>query len=105
MSNWVAGWNMAAYSPDPDVLYVARDWQDAIVYLTDTVERWWDDAYMGLPAFTEEAAEEIDARYLAIHTALHAANFGEEISEALIGDNGYPWVFFIHATDEEPEDE
>jgi hypothetical protein len=106
MSNYVAGWNMASYSPDPDHLYITDTFASAIAYLADTVERWWDSDYMGPDADTPEGREAIDGRYLTAHTELHnAGELGPTFQTVTYDANGYPYVFFVDVTEEDiPED-
>ena len=106
---WVAGYNLSPYMPDPDNLFVTAEWSDALTYLVDTLERWWDQEYERVEpdeiGDSDAAARlEIDGRYLEAHTALHNAPRGT-VSVAVTNGRGYTEHLWIEPTDEKPEDE
>ncbi|MHB1100343.1 MAG: hypothetical protein ACYCZR_12390 [Burkholderiales bacterium] len=129
--NYVAGWNMGGYSPDPEHLWITDSFESAVAYLLDTVERWWDQDYMGVfcdcpchpnvARMTDEhkpeqcwcasdpdtpSPEDVDGRYLQAHTDLHnAGTVGPTFSTVVYDPNGYPYTFWIDVTDEEIDDE
>lgn len=100
MTNWVAGWNMAGYAPDPDNLYVTDDWDRAVSYLAETIEHWWDGDYM-----VTEGDDDIDSHYIDAHTELHNASTPRPLSVAVTDLRGYMTFLWIEPTDEEPTDE
>ena len=105
MQNYAAGWNMGGYSPDPDNIHVTDDWQSAVAYLSDTIGRWWDQDYDAIGELPwGETAEQVDGRYLGIHTALHNAPQPPEWHGKVTLANGYDWHLWITETDE-PADE
>lgn len=100
MQNYAAGWNMGGYSPDPDNIHITDDWQSAVTYLADTIDRWWDQDYDS----GSETPEQVDGRYLPIHTALHSAPQPPEWHGKVTLANGYYWYLWIAESDE-PADE
>lgn len=102
MTAYAAGWNQVGYSPNPDHVYVTDDWQRAVEYLADTIERWWDEDYE-MVAEKVASRESIDATYLDAHTALHNAPSGPEFSLVVHDRNGGPWTLWIQETEEPDE--
>lgn len=66
---YTAGWNVPGYlsESDPETF---DTYGEAVQYLTETVDRFWDDDYT---AADEEDRERADARWLDVHTRLHNA--------------------------------
>ena len=63
---YIAGWNMPGYLPETDPVIFDNE-TDAILYLTDTVDRFWDDDY----ATTEKDNWiDVDAKWLDVHCNL-----------------------------------
>lgn len=100
MQNYAAGWNLGAYSPDPDHVYITDDWQAAVTYLADTIDRWWDQDYDS----GSETHDQVDGRYLPIHTELHNMPTGPEYHGIVPDALGYDYHLWIVPTDE-PADE
>ena len=91
---YIAGWNMPGYMPEsePEEFDTARE---AVQYLLDTVERFWDSD-------ADVPNLEADARWLGIHTALHNALTSTEDLEDFAGDTGdMSLVFWIERSEEE----
>lgn len=100
---YAAGWNMAGYSPEPDNIYVTEDWESAIAYLADTIDRWWDHDYDYLTDPEEKLAT--DARYLDVHAELHNMPAEGEYHAAVNDINGHWHHLWVVPTNEIPEDE
>jgi len=105
---WVAGYNLSPYAPDPDNLFVTAEWSDALTYLVDTLERWWDQEYELVEpdeiGDSDEAARlGIDDRYLDAHTALHNASQGEVVSVTITNDRGHIEHLWMQPTSEVPD--
>jgi len=68
---FIAGWNMPGYLPDSDpVEFETRD--EAVSYLSDTIERFWDDEYQA--AYDDDIhaeLEEIANRWTGVAEALN----------------------------------
>lgn len=102
MVNWCVGWNMCAYSPDPDVLWVTDDYGAAVDYLLDTLERWfgqdgesWDDATDRCPW------DQRNDEYLSVVSEVEGQRVnGAEVSALFPERNGYDWHFWVVPTDE-----
>lgn len=97
MTNYAAGWNMGDYSPDPDNVWVTDGFENAVAYLVDTVDRWWDSDYD-----TGDDPASIDGRYLDAHTELHnVGSVPTEVSVVVQDANGYDHYLWIMETKEE----
>lgn len=129
MSNYVAGWNMASYSPDPDNLWITDDFGAAVDYLRETVARWQDQDYMGVvcdcPCHDDgpntsdhnsitcvcadlddiDSPDDIDARYSAALEDLDSPGEGPAFHTVVYDRNGYLYAFWVAPTDETPEDD
>ena len=105
---WVAGYNLSPYAPDPDNLFVTGEWSDALTYLVDTLELWWDQEYELVEpdefgSSDADAWAEIDGRYLDAHTALHNASQGELVSVTITNNRGHIEHLWIGRSTEVPE--
>jgi hypothetical protein len=73
---YIAGFNLAGCVSDPDSNYITDNWSDAVTYLVDTLEAWWYADY-AIAEWEEDsgvnstAKQEVDSRYLDMHTVLH----------------------------------
>ena len=65
---YVAGWNMPGYLPESNPA-VFEDEADAIRYLSDTVERFWDEEY-DAPNGTWESWNGTEDKWQDIHSNL-----------------------------------
>lgn len=106
---WVAGWNMPGYLPESDP-ELFTEWKDARAYLTETIDRFWDEDYDGIGAPTmmadpsdkenaiRAARGVIDARWLPVHTQLPLATEDESFI-MMTGDENL--VFWIRLANDE----
>lgn len=81
---FAAGWNTPGYLPDAEPEVFAT-YVEAIRYLANTVERFWDEDA------TSFSGAEADRRWLDVHAALHNVRAGGQTFAALGG--GY--VFWV----------
>lgn len=87
---------MGGYSPDPDHVYVTDNYASAVVYLVDTLERWWDSDYD-----SDDDKMTVDARYVSAHADLNNIGDSEsELSVTVYDANGYAHYLWITQTDE-----
>jgi len=100
MPNYAAGFNMGGYSADPDSIIITDDWQSAIHYLADTIDRWWDQDYL----MADGGPSEADTRYLDTHTELHNAPSAPEYHAVVNDARGYSWHLWVVPTDEPVDD-
>lgn len=70
MTRFAAAWNQPGYMPNPDDVYVTDTFADAVRYVNDQIEHWWDGDYMDTDGHIDV---DVDARYMEAHTALHNA--------------------------------
>lgn len=61
---YVAGWNSPGYLPESDPV-IFDDQTDAIRYLSETIDRFWDEDYDG-----EEPHDAIDNRWIDLYSSL-----------------------------------
>jgi len=66
---YVAGWNMPGYLPESEP-FTFDDPAEAIAYLVDTVERFWDQDYESVDTAGEKVI--IDQKWIPVHTDLHS---------------------------------
>ena len=99
---YVAGFNMAGSMPNPDSNYVTDNWNDAVTYLVDTIDLWWDQDYQMQDwqieqgfEFTESEKEEVDHRYINAHTDLHNAPTPPYFSTIAYDYAGNVWELWI----------
>ena len=64
---YIAGWNMPEYLPETDPVIFDNE-TDAIRYLSDTVDRFWDDDYSAY--VTEASRNAVDAVWADVHSNL-----------------------------------
>ena len=103
---WVAGWNMATYSPDPDNLAVFARWEDAREYLRESLKHWKDSLDYG---YSEDAYDNqgIENSQCSIDAAIDALdNLLPNMAGAVFADDdrGNMWPHFISESMERPED-
>ena len=65
---YVAGWNMPGYLPETDPVIFDNE-TDAIRYLSDTVDRFWDDDYAATDS-TWDNWNDVDAKWADVHSNL-----------------------------------
>jgi hypothetical protein len=65
---YVSGWNMPGYLPESEPATFC-DPAEAVAYLVNTVERFWDQDYES--AETSEERLGLDDKWLPVHTDLH----------------------------------
>lgn len=103
---WIAGWNLAPYSSDPDNLAVFARWEDAREYLRDSLDNWRDSLAWGYSEdiYDNEAIERAGASMDAAIDALDnlIPNMPGEVFAN--DERGYTWPHFISASTERPED-
>lgn len=75
MQGFMAGWNLPGCLPDSEPAFF-EDETGAIRYLSDTVERWWDEAYDSIPYKGEDDAHvvareaQVDKIYSPVFSSL-----------------------------------
>jgi hypothetical protein len=93
MTNYVAGWNLSPYAPDPDNLWITRDYGAGVEYLLETLERWSDSD-------AELNDYDHDEYLLAVSEIEGQRTNGAEVSAMYRGMH-----LWVTTTSEEPEDE
>ncbi len=98
---YIAGFNLAGCVSDPDSNYITDNWNDAVVFLVDTLDSWWEADY-GIAEWEEEnedtssaAKQEVDNRYLDAHTALHNSPqppYFSAITQDYAGNDWEIWI-------------
>ena len=97
---FIAGWNLAGCVSDPDSNYVTDNWNDAVTYLREIIESWWDADY-AIAEWEEEndlsseAKQEVDNRYLNAHTLLHNSPPPPDffaLTQDYAGNNWEMWI-------------
>lgn len=68
-NGYTAGWNNPGYLPESEPAHFDT-FDEAVRYLVDTVERFWDEDY----AEDARTRSAFDERWLPVHTALHNAS-------------------------------
>lgn len=106
MPRYIAGWNMPGYLPETEPEGFDT-FAQAVAYLVDTVERFWDEDYADADAEADvhDARENVDDKWLPVHTALDSAapahDLGTSTFQEYTGDRQY--VFWIEpATGPDP---
>ena len=61
---YIAGWNIPGYLPESEPAIFDNE-TDAIYYLSYTINRLWDEDYLG-----DESHEAIDNRWMDLHSSL-----------------------------------
>lgn len=61
---YVAGWNIPGCLPESDLAIFDNE-TDAIYYLSNAVDRFWDEDYLG-----DEPREAIDNRWMDLYSSL-----------------------------------
>ena len=61
---YIAGWNVPGCLPEVEPAIFDNE-TDAIRYLSDTVDRFWDEDYLG-----DDRHEAIDNRWMDLHSSL-----------------------------------
>ena len=64
---YIAGWNIPGYLPESDPAIFDNE-TDAIRYLSDTVDRFWDEDYEA--GTTEENRGEADVKWIDVYSNL-----------------------------------
>ena len=64
---YIAGWNMPGYLPETDPAIFDNE-TDAIRYLTDAVDRFWDEDYSAY--ITETSRNPVDERWTDVFSSL-----------------------------------
>lgn len=98
MTRFVAGWNQPGYMPNPDDMWVQDDFQEAVTYLRQQIDHWWDGDYM---AHSEMGGTSvIDARYQRAEAALVSATQAP-VSALVYNDRGeVDYVLWIDKAEE-----
>ena len=65
---YIAGWNMPGYLPENDPAIFDNE-TDAIRYLSDTVDRFWDEDYEATDS-TWSSWDGVDAKWAGVHSNL-----------------------------------
>ena len=90
---YAAGYNMFGHLPDENAFVEDVEWNDALMYLIDTIELWWDQDYEICE--TDEDRLAVDATYLEIHTLLNSCTPNEEVYIKVVDGNDNTWSFWI----------
>lgn len=61
---YISGWNIPGYLPESEPAIFDNE-TDAVRYLSDTVDRFWDEDYRG-----DEPYVAIDNRWMDLHSSL-----------------------------------
>ena len=84
---YVAGWNTPGYLPESDPVFFDNE-TDAINYLTDTVERFWDEDYRTDTTWT--AWNQVDERWTDVFS-----NLPYETAPFNITNNDHSLTFWV----------
>jgi len=88
---WVAGFNLAGYLPDDTA---EGPFEQAVAYLADAVDRFWDDD-------AEENAVAAEERWLECHTVIHQLPSDPKPFRYTVERGRATWQFWIDPA--EPE--
>lgn len=89
---WVAGWNIPGYMPNPDVVQGFSDWSSAFLYIMDAVERFWDDEQTEIGSENRQGLLDSDATWAPVHALLNMARIETPLS---ITSTDQSWAFWI----------
>ena len=84
---YVAGWNMPGYLPETDPVIFDNE-TDAVRYLSDTVDRFWDDDYSAY--VTEASRNAVDVKWADVHS-----NLPYETAPFNITNNDHSLTFWV----------
>ena len=85
---YVAGWNMPGYLPESDPVIFDNE-TDAIRYLSDTVDRFWDEDYEATES-TWVSWNDVDAKWADVHS-----NLPYETAPFNIANNDHSLTFWV----------
>lgn len=77
---------MPGYLPESEP-FECETWEEAVAFLVDTIDRWWDEDYAA-----SDDHEEADAAWLPIHSELPLHITGEPFGIAVPTRNLTLWV-------------
>ena len=85
---YIAGWNMPGYLPENDPVIFDNE-TDAIRYLSDTVDRFWDEDYAATDS-TGSSWNDVDAKWADVHS-----NLPYETAPFSIANNDHSLTFWV----------
>ena len=106
MTNYAAGWNMGGYSPDPDSVIVTDDYNYAVEWILENLERWIDQD--GDSWDTEDRCswdKRNDEYLLAVQTIEEQRANGVEVYAIMPDRNGYDHSLWVTITNEPIDEE
>ena len=94
--SYIAGYNMPGCLPEESAHIEDADWHEALQFLVDTIELWWDQDYEICETSKDKLV--VDGKYLEAHASLNSATSFQEFHILLTDGNDTPWEFWITET-------